>query len=104
MTASKPLVSMERSYALYAGGLGLILVVSLVLGNVPELAFSKLFDFPLRAKVSAGLFLAGAGLGAWAVHKHVSRTNNPWGVPQSQVTIPYLAFLVCSLAGLILSH
>lgn len=95
---------MERSYAFYAGGLGLIMVLSLVLNNVPELAFSKFFDFPHRNRVSGGLFLLGSVLGAWAVHKHMLRAKTPWTVPQSQISLPYMGFLVSSLLALVTSH
>jgi hypothetical protein len=101
---TKSLINMERSYGFYAGGIGLILVLSLVVSNVPELAFSSFWDFPYRRKISACLFLAGATMGAWAVHKHMHRTKTPWSVAQSQVSLPYLAFIVCSLLALILSR
>jgi hypothetical protein len=101
---TKSLINMERSYAFYAGGLGVVMVFSLLLSNVPELSFSQFFDFAHRRKVSAGLFMAGAVFGAWAVSRHMSRSKTPWAVPQSQITIPYLGFLICSLIALVLSH
>lgn len=102
--ATKSLINMERSYAFYAGGLGLIMVLSLILNNVPELAFTQFFDFPYRTKVSGGLFLFGAALGAWAVYRHMLRAQTPWSIPQSQISIPYIGFLVSSVLALIFSH
>lgn len=101
---SKSFINMERSYAFYAGGLGVVMVCSLLFANVPDLALSKYFDFAFRREMCAALFLVGSLFGGWAIHRHVQRSRRPWAVPQSQITIPYLGFLCSSLIALVLSR
>lgn len=97
-------VNMERSYAFYAGGLGLVMVLSLVLNNVPEIALSRFVEIPHKKQIGAALFMAGSSMGGWAVHLHMLRSKKPWAIPQSQISWPYIGFLICSLAALAVTH
>ena len=81
----------------YAAGLGILMLVSLAVSNIPALSISLYFDFALRKQLCAALFLMGSTLGAAAIQRHMARAKAPWSIPQSQVTLPYLGFFILTL-------
>lgn len=100
----KSFIDMSRPHMFYAGGLGLIMLASLVVSNVPELAFSAYFDFEFRRTLCAILFLTGASLGALSLWRHIQRARTPWRVPQSQVSMPYAGFFFATLIAVIIAR
>lgn len=97
-------VDMSRPTTLYAAGLGLLMLVSLLVTNVPALSLSAYVDIPYRREVCAALFVTGALFGVVALQRHVSRAAVPWKVPQSQIAIPYLAFFVSTLLAIVVAR
>ena len=95
---------MSRPTALYAAGLGVIMLVSLVVSSVPALAFSTYFELMFRRELCAGLFVFGCAMGALALQRHMKRAKSPWKFPQSQVSLPYLLFFVSTLFGVVLGR
>lgn len=95
---------MERSYAFYVGGLGVIMLLSLLLNNVPLFSLSLYWKVPFKKEIAAACFLLGSIFGAYALYMHVERAKTPWAIPQSKVSIPYILFLVMAAAALIVSH
>lgn len=100
----KSFIDMTRPMALYLGTLGFLLVASLVLSNVPELAFSSFVAVPHHRKLSAGLFLTGALLLALTFWLHASRAANPWRISRAQVTLPYVLAASLLSAAVVLSR
>ena len=100
----KSLIDMSRPNMLYSAGLGLVMLVSLVVSNVPALAFSHYFDFAHRRELCAALFLLGAVCGALSVQCHLNRAKTPWRVPQSQVAVPYAAFFLLTLTAVVIAR
>lgn len=100
----KSLIDMSRPHMLYTAGLGLIMLVSLAVSNVPTLAFSHYIDFALRRELCAGLFLSGSIAGALAIQRHLNRARTPWRIPQSQVALPYVAFFLLTLTAVIIAR
>lgn len=100
----KSLIDMSRPHMLYTAGLGLIMLASLAVSNVPALAFSHYLDFALRREVCAGLFLTGSVAGALAIHRHLNRAKMPWRIPQSQVALPYVVFFLLTLAAVVIAR
>ncbi len=100
----KSLVDMSRPHMLYSAGLGVIMLMSLAVSNIPALSLSSYLDFAFRKELCAALFLGGALLGAFAMHRHLQRAKTPWKVPQSQISLPYLGFFICTLVGLTLAR
>jgi hypothetical protein len=100
----KSLIDMSRPHMLYVSGVGIIMLFSLATSNVAALSFSAYFDFSFRRQLCALLYLGGASLGAWAIHRHMLRAKTPWKIPQSQVTLPYAGFFVTTLLAIALSH
>lgn len=101
---TKSIVDMSRPNMLYAGGLGLIMVASLILSNVPTLSITNFLEIPFRREVCAGLFLMGSMFGAFALQRHIQRAKTPWKTPQSQVALPYCIFFVATLAAVIIAR
>lgn len=93
----KSLIDMSKPHALYASGIGIIMLLSLLTSNIQQLNFSVYQDFSYRRELCAILFVVGALLGAFSLNRHVARTQEPWKVPQSQVSWTYLAFFVLTL-------
>lgn len=100
----KSLVDMSRPHMLYSAGLGLIMLVSLAVSNIPALSLSQYIDFSHRKELCATLFILGAMLGAFSMHRHLLRARAPWRIPQSQVAIPYAGFFIFTLVGLLLAR
>lgn len=100
----KSLIDMSRSNLLYGSGVGFIMLVSLIVSNVPALAFSQYFDFAYRAHLCAALFLVGAMFGALAIHRQIMRVKAPWRIPQSQVAICYSVFFAMSLVAVVIAR
>jgi hypothetical protein len=101
---TKSIVDMSRPNMLYAAGIGFILLVSLVISNVPMPPFSQFVEIPHRRQVCAGLFMAGALFGAFAMQRHLQRAKTPWKVPQSQVALPYCVFFLATLAAVVIAR
>lgn len=100
----KSAIDMSKPNALYMAGIGLLMLVSLTLSNVPWLAPSNYFHVPQRALVSAACFALGGALGLVTFWRHSQRCRAPWKVPQVQVSVSYAAFFVVTLAAVALSR
>jgi len=100
----KSLIDMSRPHMLYTAGLGLIMLVSLAVSNIPSLAFSHYVDFAMRRELCAVLFLIGSSAGAMAIHRHLNRAKMPWRIPQSQVALPYAVFFVLTLIAVAIAR
>ncbi len=100
----KSFIDMSRPHMLYASGLGIIMLMSLAVSNIPALSFSAYFDFAWRREACAALFLSGAGLGMWAIQRHMMRARKPWRVPQSQITLPYAGFFILTMLGIAMAR
>ena len=95
---------MTRATSTYLGGLGALMVTSLVLSNIPGYGLSHFIDIKYIHYAAGVLFGAGGIFGLLALSRHLSRVKEPWRVPQSQVSIFYLCFLVSALLGIFISH
>lgn len=101
---TKSFVDMSRPNMLYAGGLGLIMVASLIFSNVPALCLTHYLDIPFRREACAALFIFGSLFGAFALQRHIQRAKTPWKTPQSQVALPYCVFFVATMAAVIIAR
>lgn len=99
----KSLIDMARPNTFYAAGVGVLMIVSLVLSNIPQTNLSLYFAVPFKREIAAGLFLGGTLFGVIAMLRHLKRVRTPWKVPQSQVFVSFLAFFLLTLAALILA-
>lgn len=97
-------VDMSRPTVVYAAGLGFLMLASLLVSNLPALALSSYVDIPYRREICAALFIVGAGFGVAALQRHTGRAAAPWKIPQSQITLPYLAFFFSTLLAIIVAH
>jgi hypothetical protein len=95
----KSLIDMSKPHAIYACGIGLIMLLSLLTSNVKFLAFSNYANFANRRELCAGLFIGGALLGAFSLSRHIARTAEPWRVPQSQVSWTYSLFFIITITA-----
>ncbi len=100
----KSFIDMSRPHMLYAAGLGVIMLMSLAVSNIPALSFSSYLDFSWRRELCAALFLCGAALGMGAIQRHMARARKPWQVPQSQVSLPYAGFFVLTMLGIMMAR
>lgn len=100
----KSFIDMSRPQMLYGAGIGLIMLLSLLTSNVPQLAFSAHVDWSFRREMCALLFLLGSAFAVLTVHRHLARAKQPWRVPQSQVALSYLAFFGATLAAVVLAR
>lgn len=100
----KSFIDMSRPNMLYAGGLGIIMLVSLLASNVPGVAVSNYLEVPFKKELCAALFFTGTLFGMLAMHKHMQRSKSPWRIPQSQISIPYLAFFATTLLAVLLAR
>jgi hypothetical protein len=96
-------IDMGRPNLLYAVGVGILTLISLVLSNVPESNLSTYWEVPYKREVSVALFLLGTTFGLLAMMRHIQRTKTPWKVPQSQVFIYFSIFFSLTLTALILA-
>lgn len=96
-------INMSKPNMAYASGVAIILILSLLISNIPQLAFSNYFEFVFRKQACIGLFAAGSVFGAITLTRYTARVKNPWKVPQSQVTIFYTLFFVSMVLALILA-
>lgn len=101
---TKSLINSERSYAFYIGGLGVIMAISILLNNVPLLHLSNYVNIPFKKEIAGACFLTGSLFGAYAMSAHLARGRTPWSVPQSRVSITFLAFLALSSVALVIAH
>lgn len=80
------------------------MMVSLLVSNVPELAFTHYAgDLPFRRELCAGMFLFGMIMGCVALLRHGSRSRTPWKIPQSTVALPYSFFFISTLFAVLLT-
>ncbi|MDO8416319.1 MAG: hypothetical protein Q7S87_08930 [Agitococcus sp.] len=100
----KSLIDMSKPHTLYASGIGLIMLLSLLTSNISVLAVSNYLDFSYRKPLCAALFLAGAVMGAYSLNRHVVRMAEPWKVPQSQVSWTYLFFFISTVLAVLLAR
>lgn len=100
----KSLIDMSRPHMMYVCGFGVLMLLSLIGSNVPGAAFTRFFELGPRRELCATLFLAGSILGAWALLRHLKRVQEPWRVPQSQVSLPYAGFFILTFAAIVISH
>jgi hypothetical protein len=96
---SKSVIDMSRAHLIYGSGVGVLMLASLAVSNVPALELSQYLVLPYRREICAGLFLGGALMGCLALLRHMSRTKRPWEIPQSQVTLPFVAFFLMTLVA-----
>lgn len=94
----------QKSAAAYAIGIGLLMMLSIIASNVPQLSLSAYVQVPFRLEISVALFLVGAATGMLALLRSVARGKTPWKVPQAQVSLPYLVFFLATLLAIALSH
>lgn len=99
----KSLIDTARPNTFYAAGVGLLMIVSLALSNIPQTNLSLYLTVPFKREIAAGLFLGGTIFGLLAMLRHVKRNHSAWKVPQSQVFISFAMFFVLTLAALILA-
>lgn len=99
----KSLIDMARPNTFYAAGVGLLMIVSLVLSNIPQTNLSLYLTVPFKREIAAGLFLGGTLFGLLAMFRHLRRVRAPWKVPQSQVFVSFSVFFVLTLAALIIA-
>lgn len=100
----KSYINMSRATSTYLGGLGALMVTSLVLSNIPGYGLSRFIELRYIHYAAAALFAIGGICGLLTLSRHLARVKEPWRVPQSQVSIFYLCFLVCALLGIFISH
>lgn len=96
----KLFIDMARPNTFYAAGVGLLMIVSLVLSNIPQSNLSMYLTVPFKREIAAGLFLTGTTFGVIAMLRHLKRVKAPWTVPQSQVTMSFIVFFLLTLAAL----
>jgi hypothetical protein len=99
----KSLIDMSRPNALYAIGVGLLMVVSLVLSNIPQTNLSLYYVVPFKREIAAALFGVGTLFGLLAMLRHLRRVRMPWKVPQSQVFTSFAVFFLMTLTALIIA-
>lgn len=100
----KTLIDASRANALYIGGVGVLMLLSLALSNLPGIAVSNYFDFAYRRHVCGLLFMIGACWGAFAGHSHLERVKTPWKIPQSRVAISYAVFFTTTFVAILLAR
>ena len=94
----------SRASAAFTIGVGVLMMMSILSANIPEVALSNYFAVPFRKELCAALFLLGALSGTWSFLRSVSRNKQPWKVPQAQVTLPYAVFFVSTLLAIVISR
>jgi hypothetical protein len=99
----KQFIDMARPNALYACGVGLLMIVSLVLSNIPQSNLSHYYEIAYHREIAAGLFIGGALFGLLAMLRHLKRAKAPWKVPQSQVFVSFSMFFMLTLAALVIA-
>jgi hypothetical protein len=99
----KSLIDMARPNTFYAVCVGLLMVVSLVLSNIPQTNLSHYFLVPHKREIAAGLFLAGTVFGMFAMLRHLKRIKMPWAVPQSQVFYAFVVFFISMMTALVIA-
>jgi len=101
---TKSAIDMSRPHTLYGAGLGVLMLTSVALSNLPLFTFSDYVTLTYRKEICAGLFVSGAVMGCLALLRHRARARNPWQVPQSQITVPYVAFFLLTLAAILIAR
>lgn len=102
-TSHKTEINMSKPVYLYVTGIGFLMLVSLLVSNIPALAFTTYAsDFAYRTEVCASLFGFGTLMGVVAWIQHSRRSASPWQLPQSVVALPYSFFFVSTLFATLL--
>lgn len=100
----KSLIDMSRANTLYLTGLGVLMLVSLLINNLPMLAPSTYYEIAFQKHLTAGLLAGGGLFGLLAAARHTARGKEPWRVPQSQVSVCFFIFFALTLAGILISR
>jgi len=100
----KSLIDTSRANALYLGGVGILMLTSLLSSNLPQLLPATYFHILFQRELTGAFLVTGSCLGLLAFQRHSARTREPWKVPQSQVSICFALFFVFTLAGILLSR
>lgn len=96
----KSFIDMARPNTLYAAGVGILMLLSLVLSNIPQTNLSMYYNVPFKREFAAGLFLSGTMFGVIAMLRNLKRNKQPWSVPQSQIFISFALFFLLTMAAL----
>lgn len=104
MEMEKSAINMSKPVAFYVSTLGFIMLIFTVYGNMGQLHLSNFVEIPYRREISAALFILGSLLGAWSLRRHLARVKQPWRIPQSQVSWPFLACTVVLILAILLSR
>lgn len=96
-------IDMSKPTMLYGAGVGLLMIASLILSNIPQTNLSQYVTIAYHKEIAAGLFAMGTVFGVIAMLRHLKRTKTPWVVPQSQVFISFSLFFVLTLLAVILA-
>lgn len=97
-------IDTSKPVTLYLSGLAALMVISVLLANLGGLGLSSWVDLSWARWVGTGFFAAAFAAGATTLRRHIARTRAPWKVPQSQVSIWFIATMVCGLIGIFASH
>lgn len=100
----KTYLDMSRANLFYISGLGILMLTSVLQANLPYLTLSYYIEFEHQRYAAASLLGAATLLGMLCVSRYQARIKEPWRVPQSQVSITYLIFLVIGILGVIASR
>lgn len=101
MTTNSP--NLERTYSLFVTAGVILIGMTLLLTNMPELQISNYIDIPFRRQASGVLYVIGSLLGYATWRRYVAHQESPWKVPHSQVSILFSALFVVLFAATVLS-
>lgn len=94
-------INMARPHAFYLGGLFMLLLLSLLITNIPELSISHYFDWPHRKHTCSALLAIASIFAVSTYYQYRARIAHPWRVPQSLVQALYCLFLFFSISALL---
>jgi hypothetical protein len=100
----KSVIDMSRANTLYLAGLGVLMLLSLLINNLPQIAPSTYYHIYFQKEMTAGLLAGGGLFGLLAVQRHTARAKEAWRVPQSQVSICFAMFFALTMAGILISR
>lgn len=95
--------NLERTYSLFVTAGVILIGMTLLLTNMPELQISNYVDIPFRRQISGGLYVLGSLLGYMTWRRYVAHQESPWKVPHSQVSILFTALILVLGAATLLS-
>ncbi len=96
-------LNLERTQSLFVLVGVLLVAMSLLLANVPELQLSTYVELSHRRQISGVLYGLGGLLGYLTWRRYTAMQAKPWQVPQSQVSILFSIFSVVLAAAILLS-